>query len=245
VILCDLIMPVVTGMDLYDELRRTRPALAARVVFMTGGTFTPRTRVYTPGQYAANQAGAQPSAGSLYSEAAPGLLQDARAVRAGDTVVVRIDEQADAQGDASSKLSKSSKRELDATELLGLIPALKKSHPDVDPAKLVALAAQSDFSGDGQTHRKGQLTGNIAVKVRERMPNGDLFIEGTKVVMINQEEYHMYVSGILRPTDIGRDNTASSSRIADAQIEFTGRGDVADQLDRGWLAKILDTISPF
>jgi PAS domain S-box-containing protein len=46
VILCDLIMPAVTGMDLYEELRRTKPALAARIVFMTGGTFTPRTREF-------------------------------------------------------------------------------------------------------------------------------------------------------------------------------------------------------
>jgi FixJ family two-component response regulator len=39
-------MPAVTGMDLYEELRRTKPALAARIVFMTGGTFTPRTREF-------------------------------------------------------------------------------------------------------------------------------------------------------------------------------------------------------
>jgi PAS domain S-box-containing protein len=46
VILCDLIMPAVTGMDLFEELRRTKPALAERIVFMTGGTFTPRTREF-------------------------------------------------------------------------------------------------------------------------------------------------------------------------------------------------------
>jgi PAS domain S-box-containing protein len=44
VILCDLIMPELTGMDLYEELSRTRPALADRIIFMTGGTFTARAR---------------------------------------------------------------------------------------------------------------------------------------------------------------------------------------------------------
>ena len=44
VILCDLMMPVMTGMDLYAELAATRPALAARMIFMTGGTFTARAR---------------------------------------------------------------------------------------------------------------------------------------------------------------------------------------------------------
>jgi signal transduction histidine kinase/CheY-like chemotaxis protein len=43
-ILCDLVMPQVTGMDLYAELASTRPALAARMIFMTGGTFTARAR---------------------------------------------------------------------------------------------------------------------------------------------------------------------------------------------------------
>ncbi len=49
VILCDLIMPQVTGMDIFAELSRTAPALAERVVFMTGGTFTTRTRDFLAG----------------------------------------------------------------------------------------------------------------------------------------------------------------------------------------------------
>ncbi len=46
VILCDLMMPVMTGMDLYAEVVRRAPRLAARIVFMTGGAFTPRARAF-------------------------------------------------------------------------------------------------------------------------------------------------------------------------------------------------------
>jgi CheY-like chemotaxis protein len=46
VILCDLMMPDVSGMDLYEELRKTAPAVAARVVFVTGGAFTHRAREF-------------------------------------------------------------------------------------------------------------------------------------------------------------------------------------------------------
>jgi PAS domain S-box-containing protein len=42
IILCDLMMPGMTGMDLYAELYKTAPEVAGRVVFMTGGAFTPR-----------------------------------------------------------------------------------------------------------------------------------------------------------------------------------------------------------
>jgi two-component system, cell cycle sensor histidine kinase and response regulator CckA len=42
VVLCDLMMPTMTGMDLYDEVTRHRPELGQRFVFMTGGAFTDR-----------------------------------------------------------------------------------------------------------------------------------------------------------------------------------------------------------
>jgi two-component system cell cycle sensor histidine kinase/response regulator CckA len=44
VVLCDLVMPELTGMDVYDEVARRDPALASRIVFMTGGAFTERAR---------------------------------------------------------------------------------------------------------------------------------------------------------------------------------------------------------
>jgi signal transduction histidine kinase len=45
-VLCDLMMPEETGMDLYAQLARTRPAIAEAMVFMTGGTFTSRAREF-------------------------------------------------------------------------------------------------------------------------------------------------------------------------------------------------------
>jgi signal transduction histidine kinase/CheY-like chemotaxis protein len=46
VILCDLMMPVMTGMDLYAEVVRRAPKLAGCLVFMTGGAITPRARAF-------------------------------------------------------------------------------------------------------------------------------------------------------------------------------------------------------
>ena len=45
-VLCDLMMPDMTGMDLFADLSRSAPQLAERVVFMTGGVFTPRAREF-------------------------------------------------------------------------------------------------------------------------------------------------------------------------------------------------------
>jgi PAS domain S-box-containing protein len=49
VILCDLMMPVTTGMDLHAELVRSAPDQAERIVFLTGGAFTPRARAFLDG----------------------------------------------------------------------------------------------------------------------------------------------------------------------------------------------------
>jgi len=46
VILCDLMMPEMTGMDFFDELGRVGPASQQRVVFFTGGAFTSRAREF-------------------------------------------------------------------------------------------------------------------------------------------------------------------------------------------------------
>ena len=42
VLVCDLMMPEQTGIDLYEQLRVRAPELASRMVFMTGGAFTER-----------------------------------------------------------------------------------------------------------------------------------------------------------------------------------------------------------
>jgi CheY-like chemotaxis protein len=43
-VLCDLMMPDLTGMDLYEELRRRMPEVAERFVFISGGGVTERSR---------------------------------------------------------------------------------------------------------------------------------------------------------------------------------------------------------
>lgn len=207
--------------------------------------FTARDRKYNPGEYAATRADAKPSNGSLYSEAQPGYLEDTRALRVGDITMVKINENAQASGGATTNLKKDTSRSASVDSLLGLMPAMKKAYPNIDPGQLLKMASSFDFDGEGKSERSGTLKGMIGVRVKQEMPNGDLFVEGTKVVMINHEEYHLYISGVIRPSDIAMDNSIDSSLIADARVEFTGRGDINDQVERGWLTKVLDFVNPF
>jgi CheY-like chemotaxis protein len=45
-VLCDLMMPDMTGMDLHRHLEREAPAVADRLVFMTGGACTPGAQAF-------------------------------------------------------------------------------------------------------------------------------------------------------------------------------------------------------
>ncbi len=207
--------------------------------------FTARSRLYKKGNYAQHSAKGKPTNGSLWSDADGGMLEDPRAGRVGDIVLVKIEEVADALGQADTKLKKEGSSSSGATAILGILPALKKAYPNLDPSKLFEVASKEGFAGEGGTTRRDELRGSIAVRVVDEMPNGDLFIEGTKVVMINNEETHLYLSGLIRPADISQDNVVISTRIADVQIEFTGRGDVADQQRKGWLRRLLETLNPF
>lgn len=44
IVFCDLMMPELSGMDVFEAVERANPTMAERFVFMTGGAFTPRAR---------------------------------------------------------------------------------------------------------------------------------------------------------------------------------------------------------
>ncbi len=183
--------------------------------------------------------------GSLYAEGAGGLFEDPTARRVGDILVVKIDEKDLASHQADTTLNKSDATSYGVPEALGFVAALQKKYPSIDPAKLFASTSDQKFTGNGATKRQGNVTATLPVQVVEIVPSGDLFIEGTKVVMVGAEEHHIYVSGLVRRIDIADDDTVPSSRIADAEVEYTGKGDISDTQRRGWLGRIVSKLWPF
>lgn len=204
--------------------------------------YKPKHRHFDAGEFGARNTAQD---GSLYAEGQTGLFEDPVAGRIGDILVVKIDEKDLASNNADTKLDKSDDTQYGMPAAFGFIAALKAKYPDVDPAKLFATNSSQKFSGQGSTARSGQVSATLPVRVRQILPSGDLFVEGTKVVMVGAEEKHIYLSGIVRRIDINEDNTVSSSRIADAEIEYTGRGDITDTQRRSWGSRALSKIWPF
>ena len=206
---------------------------------------TDRARNYEAGHYEESDHAANP--GSLWPTNSRGLFADFRAYRVGDLVTISIDENASASGDANTAMDRSSEFSagMSGTLVGGLMAALQKLDPTASSQDLIKLMSATHFTGTGQTQRDSRVKAAIAVRVKQTMPNGDLFVEGTKVIMVNTEELHIYISGVIRPEDIGQDNAVSSSLVADAQIEFSGNGQLTDNQQQGWLTRLLSAINPF
>lgn len=205
--------------------------------------FVPRQRDYKTGAY--EKAPASVSGGSLWQESSRSLVADFRASRVGDLVMVRVDESPEAKGDAETQLDRKSSMSFGAPKVLGFAAAMQREHPGLDMSDLLEVMSQTSFDGKGATSRGSRVEAAMAVRVKKGLPNGDLFVEGTKVLMVNDEELHIYVSGVVRPEDIAQDNSVRSSVIADAQIEFVGRGVLTDNQHQGWLTRFLTAINPF
>jgi flagellar L-ring protein precursor FlgH len=202
-----------------------------------------KERKYKEGKY---ETGLAPVGdGSLWPENGRGLFADFRAYRVGDLVTIRIDESSQANGDATTSLDRSSSESLGVPNFFGLTTALAKAYPNLDPEELISWMSKSSFKGKGDTSRDTHVLGSIAVRVKHVLPNGDLFVEGTKVILINDEEVHIYISGAIRAEDIDSTNALNSSAIADAQIEFSGRGVLTQNQQQGWFTKLFAKIRPF
>jgi flagellar L-ring protein precursor FlgH len=198
--------------------------------------YQPRQRSFDPGPYGPQAA--KPAA-SLAPIGGRSLLEDERATGIGDVLIVRVDEADSAFQDSSTRLSRES------GVRFGISGALEGLSEDVDLRNLFGAEAASDFDGGGRIQRRGGLQATLPVRVRQVLPNGDLFVEGSKRVQVGNEERRLYLSGVVRPMDIRADGSVFSSRIADAEIEYAGAGDATDQQQPGWLSRVLTSLWPF
>ena len=90
--------------------------------------------------------------------------------------------------------------------------------------------------------RKATRVGDITVTVVARYPNGNLRIRGEKWLTLNQGREFIRLSGIIRPDDVGFDNSIESFRIADAQISYSSKGVLAAANRMGLISRFFNSI---
>jgi flagellar L-ring protein precursor FlgH len=103
----------------------------------------------------------------------------------------------------------------------------------------------SSSNGNGDINRSEQINLSVPAVVTGVLPNGNLVIKGSQEVRVNFELRQLTIAGIVRPSDISRDNTIAYDRIAEARIAYGGRGRITEAQQPGWGQQVYDFVKPY
>ena len=164
------------------------------------------------------------------------LYEGSRAKRVGDPLTIVLVEKTAASKTANSKL--------DSAGGFGLTP------PTTGALSLfkgtdASVSGNRNFNGGGTADQANSLSGEVSVTIAEVYPNGTMLVRGEKRVTLNRGDEFLRIKGLVRSADISADNRVLSTRVADAQIAYTGKGDVARASRQGWLSRFFSVVSPF
>ena len=195
--------------------------------------------------------------GSIYSQSQPTFLfDDTRARRIGDIVTVNIvdtsksDLKAETKNDKTSSTNLGVQNYFGGKELAGNLSGQlggpnfgMKGLVGNDP--MVGNTTSQKFQSKGETKRESVVTASIGCRIVNILPGGVMQVEGARQTRVNNENQIIVVKGLVRPIDVGPNNTVASTQLADCQIEYYGEGDLADRQKSGWLTRLLDNVWPF
>lgn len=159
-----------------------------------------------------------------------GLYHDVKAVEVGDLVTILIVEAASA--DTRATTDTNNKTEIQGGPGLGLL----------DLVTDWGLDSENKYKGDGKSTRAGNLTARISARVVDKLENGLLRVEGTRVVEINSEKQVITLAGLIRSRDLSAQNTIESTYIAEAEIRYSGKGTISRAHEPGIFTRIVNFI---
>jgi flagellar L-ring protein FlgH len=183
---------------------------------------------------------------SLWQTGARAFFRDQRASRVGDilTVKVTINDQAQLQNE--TKRSRQNSDDANMTNIFGFESHLHNWLPQaVNPSKLLGVGSDTSNDGKGSIGRQEQISLRVAATIIQVLPNGNLVLQGKQQVTVNFDLRNLSINGIIRPQDIASDNTVTYDQIAEARIEYGGKGEIQDVQQPRYGDQILDILMPF
>ena len=164
------------------------------------------------------------------------IYSDSKAHRVGDIISVILSESTQANKNAKTELKKANNATLNP------ITGIGGAAINFDNKALqFGYDQSSNFKGDSKADQSNSLAGNISVHVLRVLPNGNLMIRGEKWMSLNNGDEYIRLTGIVRSQDISSNNTVTSSKVANARIEYAGTGTFADAQEQGWLSKFFSS----
>ena len=227
----------------------SKPALILVCLFTTNcSTYVAKNegQAFMPVEPPINLVSSEPSNGAIFQSSQNGLFAtDQRARRVGDILTVSFNETYAA---TKAQTATSTKADNFAVTLPTGLPNILTGGFDKDAggngAGLSAGTTRS-FAGAGNAVQSNSFSGLLSVTVVRVFENGNMEVAGQKELMLNNGNEYVRVRGVVRPEDVSATNIVSSNRLADAQIRYTGSGQLADSSKQGWLSELMRTVSPF
>jgi flagellar L-ring protein precursor FlgH len=168
------------------------------------------------------------------------VSRDLRATNLNDFVTVVISDHSSASSSGTTSTKRKSQTSAGITALAGVTRAAGPW------ANLAGATGNTELDGQGLTNRTSDLTTTLTARVIAVLPNGNLIVEGNKLVQINSEKQKVTLRGIVRWNDITPANQVSSDRLADLEVLIDGRGVVNDAVKRpNFLYRMLLGLLPF
>ena len=238
------------------QARYTIPLLALTFMLCAacGGSPHRRPALHPPAappQEYRQETNAADNPGSIFAASEQDtLFSDSRARRVGDLVVVKLVESTKAQNKAETTADKDSSNDYQVSTMFGKSKVGFLPFTGIGPQSTVGLpvlntGSKSDLTGTGKTKRENYVTTALATRVIRVLPGGLMEIEGAREIRVNEETEYMVVRGMIRSKDVSADNSVLSTQIADASIEYYGKGVLSDKQKPGWFTRLMDNIWPF
>lgn len=188
----------------------------------------------------------QTAPGSLFGKGDNPLFSDKKAMNVNDLVTVVIQESTSQSTQANRSSSKNNTSNLGG----GTLTAggqLANVANNISNYSNIGFQTNStaNYTGTGAQTRNERFNTTISTRVIKILSNGNYFIEGSRELLINGEKQIIQLSGVIRPYDIGQDNTIDSRYIADAKILYKTEGDVATSTKKPWGTRFFEAIWPF
>lgn len=188
--------------------------------------------------------------GSLFTNG-DNLFSDTKAMRVNDIVTVIIEEQVSQSSQASKKLNEAN------TNAGGVFDATISGSASLDGKTLFNLGktgiglnlptmnSNRSFQGSGTQQRNESFQTTVSARIVKVLKNGNYFIVGRREVYLDGQKQIIEVSGVIRPEDIGADNTINSKYISDAKIVYKTEGDLKRYTEENWFSKFWSSIAPW
>jgi len=167
-----------------------------------------------------------------------GLFEDNRPRNVGDILTIVIAERMNATKTSGSNASRDGSTSAEFTVVPKVIGGLLNNQS-------ADLSGKTAFNGKGGASAGNTFTGNITVTVVDVMPNGNLLVSGEKQMLINQGTEFIRFSGVVNPRQVTGSNTVLSTQVADARIEYSGKGFIDEAQTMGWLQRIFLNVMPY